>query len=246
MSFYNLGWINMPNILIVEDDPDIREILKTYLEIENYKIFEADSINQMIRILNQEKSIDILLLDIMLPDGDSIDILPKLRAQNKGMGIIIISAKSTDRDKIYGIESGADDYITKPFNPKEVVVRIRALLKRLKNEVKVLKYGDLEIYPNNYMVKYKDKIIELTSKEFEILYMLAKNPNRIYTRDEIISEIWLDDEFVTDRVVDVHIAMIRSKIGKEWIKTIRGVGYKFNSDAGLFYRGWFLWRQIKY
>jgi two-component system OmpR family response regulator len=227
----------MPNILIVEDDPDIREILKTYLEIENYKIFEADSINQMIRILNQEKSIDILLLDIMLPDGDSIDILPKLRAQNKGMGIIIISAKSTDRDKIYGIESGADDYITKPFNPKEVVVRIRALLKRLKNEVKVLKYGDLEIYPNNYMVKYKDKIIELTSKEFEILYMLAKNPNRIYTRDEIISEIWLDDEFVTDRVVDVHIAMIRSKIGKEWIKTIRGVGYKFNSDAGLFYRG---------
>ena len=227
----------MYKILIVEDDPDIRDILKTYLEIEKYKILEADSINQMLKILNQDKSIDILLLDIMLPDGDSIDFLPKLRAKNKDIGIIIISAKSTDRDKIYGIESGADDYITKPFNPKEVVVRIRALLKRLKNEVKVLKYGNLEIYPNNYVVKYKDKIIDLTSKEFEILYTLAKNPKRIYTRNEIISKIWFDDEFVTDRVVDVHISMIRSKIGKEWIKTIRSVGYKFNPDADLLDKG---------
>ncbi|MGM0641329.1 MAG: response regulator transcription factor [Thermotogota bacterium] len=227
----------MPTILIVEDDPDIRDILKTYLEIEKYHILEAESLQQMRNILNQEKSIDIMLLDIMLPDGDSVDELPRIRMMNREMGIIIISAKNTDRDKIWGIESGSDDYITKPFNPKEVVVRVRALLKRLKNDNEIIKYGDLEIYPNNYSVKYKDKIIDFTSKEFEILYLLARKTERIYTRDDIISKIWFDDNFITDRVIDVHVSMIRSKIGKNWIKTIRGVGYKFNPDADLLNKG---------
>lgn len=227
----------MPTILIVEDDPDIRDILKTYLEIEKYHILEAESLQQMRNILNQEKSIDVMLLDIMLPDGDSVDELPRIRMMNREMGIIIISAKNTDRDKIWGIESGSDDYITKPFNPKEVVVRVRALLKRLKNDNEIIKFGDLEIYPNNYSVKYKGEIIDFTSKEFEILYLLAKKPERIYTRNDIISKIWFDDNFITDRVIDVHISMIRSKIGKNWIKTIRGVGYKFNPDADLINKG---------
>jgi two-component system OmpR family response regulator len=156
---------------------------------------------------------------------------------NRDMGIIIVSAKNTDRDKIWGIEAGSDDYITKPFNPKEVVVRVRSLLKRLKNDNEIIKYGNLEIYPNNYSVKYKNKILEFTSKEFEILYLLSKKPERIYTRDDIISKIWFDDNFITDRVIDVHISMIRSKIGKQWIKTIRGVGYKFNQDADLLNEG---------
>jgi two-component system OmpR family response regulator len=227
----------MPTILIVEDDPDIREILKTYLEIEKFHILEAETLTEMRNILNREKSIDIMLLDIMLPDGDSVDELPRIRMMNRDMGIIIISAKNTDRDKIWGIESGSDDYITKPFNPKEVVVRVRALLKRIKNDNEIIKYGNLEIYPNNYSVKYNNEVIEFTSKEFEILYLLAKKPERIYTRDDIISKIWFDDNFITDRVIDVHVSMIRSKIGKEWIKTIRGVGYKFNPDADLLNKG---------
>ena len=227
----------MPTILIVEDDPDIRDILKTYFEIEKYHILEAESLQQMRNVLNHEKSIDIMLLDIMLPDGDSVDELPRIRMMNREMGIIIISAKNTDRDKIWGIESGSDDYITKPFNPKEVVVRVRALLKRIKNDNEIIKYGDLEIYPNNYSVKYKSKVIDFTSKEFEILYLLAKKTERIYTRNDIISKIWFDDNFITDRVIDVHISMIRSKIGKNWIKTIRGVGYKFNPDADLINKG---------
>ncbi|MDK2945665.1 response regulator transcription factor [Geotoga petraea] len=227
----------MPTILIVEDDPDIRDILKTYLQIEKFHILEAETLSEMRNVLNREKSIDIMLLDIMLPDGDSVDELPRIRMMNRDMGIIIISAKNTDRDKIWGIESGSDDYITKPFNPKEVVVRVRALLKRIKNDNEIIKYGNLEIYPNNYSVKYNNEVIEFTSKEFEILYLLAKKPERIYTRDDIISKIWFDDNFITDRVIDVHVSMIRSKIGKEWIKTIRGVGYKFNPDADLLNKG---------
>ncbi|NUU99939.1 transcriptional regulator [Marinitoga sp. 1154] len=220
----------MSSILIVEDDPDIKDILKTYLEIERYEIFEVDSINEMTKFLNSNK-VDIILLDIMLPDGDSVDILPYIRSKNKNTGIIIISAKNTDRDKIFGIESGADDYITKPFNPREVVARVRALLKRLKNEDEKLQFEDLEIYSNNYTVKYKGKIIDLTAKEFEILYLLAKNNNKIFSRNEIIESIWYDNEYITDRVVDVHISMIRSKIGKNWIKTIRNMGYKFNKKV---------------
>jgi len=227
----------MPTILIVEDDPDIRDILKTYLQIEKFNILEAETLSEMRNVLNREKSIDIMLLDIMLPDSDSVDELPRIRMMNRDMGIIIISAKNTDRDKIWGIESGSDDYITKPFNPKEVVVRVRALLKRIKNDNEIIKYGNLEIYPNNYSVKYNNEVIEFTSKEFEILYLLAKKPERIYTRDDIISKIWFDDNFITDRVIDVHVSMIRSKIGKEWIKTIRGVGYKFNPDADLLNKG---------
>ncbi|SHE31028.1 two-component system, OmpR family, response regulator [Marinitoga hydrogenitolerans DSM 16785] len=220
----------MASILIVEDDKDIRDILRTYLEIEKYIIYEVESINQMNDFLNKN-NVDIILLDVMLPDGESIDILPFIRAKNKNTGIIIISAKNTDRDKIFGIENGADDYITKPFNPREVIARVRALLKRLKNEDEKLQFGNLEIFSDNYTVKYKGKIIDLTAKEFEILYLLAKNPEKIFTRNDIIDKIWYGEDFITDRVIDVHISMIRSKIGKNWIKTIRNLGYKFNKSA---------------
>jgi two-component system OmpR family response regulator len=221
----------MPKVLIVEDDEDIRDILKTYLRLEDFEIFEAGTLSQMRNVLNKESNIDIILLDLMLPDGDAVNELPKVRALNKDIGIIIISAKNTDGEKILGIESGADDYITKPFNPREVTARVRALLKRLKKTENKMVFGPLEIYSNNYLVTYNRKNIELTSKEFEILDLLARNSEKVYTREEIIDKIWFGDEFITDRVIDVHISMIRSKIGKNWIKTIRNVGYKFNKNA---------------
>ncbi|KUK81696.1 MULTISPECIES: response regulator transcription factor [Petrotoga] len=221
----------MPKVLIVEDDEDIRDILKTYLRLEDLEIFEAGTLSQMRNVLNKESNIDIILLDLMLPDGDAVNELPKVRALNREIGIIIISAKNTDGEKILGIESGADDYITKPFNPREVTARVRALLKRLKKSESKMVFGPMEIYSNNYLVTYKGKNIELTSKEFEILDLLARNSEKVYTREEIIDKIWFGDEFITDRVIDVHISMIRSKIGKDWIKTIRNVGYKFNKNA---------------
>ena len=223
----------MSKVLIVEDDKDIREILKTYLNIENYEIIEADSLTNMRSQLNKEKDIDIMLLDIMLPDGDAIDELPRIRTINPNIGIIIISALNRDREVIYGIESGADDYITKPFNPREVTARIKALIKRLKkqeDDTEKLEFGSLEIYPKNYTVIYKGKLTEFTTKEFEILSLLARNPDKVYSREEIIDKVWFGDEYITDRVIDVHISLIRTKIGKDWIKTIRGVGYKFNKN----------------
>lgn len=221
----------MPTVLIVEDDSDIRDILKTYLKLENYDILEAESLSKMRNILNNNSKIEIILLDLMLPDGDAVNELPLIRSSNKETGIIIISAKDTDGEKILGIESGADDYVTKPFNPREVLVRIKALLKRIeKNDLK-LEYGPLEIYSNNYTLKYNGKNIDLTSKEFEIIDLLARNPDKVYSREEIIDKIWFGDEFISDRVIDVHISMIRSKIGKNWIKTVRNIGYKFNKNA---------------
>lgn len=229
------GVKSLYTILIVEDDKDIRDILKTYLKLENFEIIESESLTTMRNMLFLEKNIDILILDLMLPDGNAVDEIPKIRSSNNDLGIIIISALSADREIILGIESGADDYITKPFNPREVTARVRALLKRIKKEENdKLIFGSLEIYCNSYTVNYKNAPIELTAKEFEILSLLSRNPDRIFSRDQIIDEIWFGDEYVTDRVIDVHISMIRSKIGKDWIKTIRNIGYKFNKNADSF------------
>lgn len=223
----------MSRILLVEDDSDIRDILKTYLNMEKFIVIETDNLSDMKNIINNDKDIDLILLDIMLPDGESLDELPYIKSKLPDTGIIMISAKNTDKDKIYGIDSGADDYITKPFNPREVLSRVRSLLKRVKKDLEILKFNSLEIYPDSYIIKLNDKNIDLTSKEFEIVHMLAKKNERIYTRDEIIDRVWYGDEFITDRVIDVHISMIRSKLGKHWIKTIRNVGYKFNKNAYL-------------
>jgi len=222
----------MATILIVEDEPDIRDILKTYLSIEKYDILEAESMAQMRQQLSKNP-VDLMLLDIMLPDGEAFDELPYIRSKNKDLGIIVLSARRTDKDRIFGIEAGADDYVPKPFNPREVVARVRALLKRIKKDDDIMAFGNLQIFPNNYCVKYKDQLIEMTAKEFEILYLLARQPKKIFTRDEIIEKLWFDDEYITDRVVDVHISAVRSKVGKHWIKTVRNVGYKFNKDADL-------------
>jgi len=221
----------MSSILIVEDDSDIRDILKTYLLVEHYEIREAQNLHEMTLELEKTKP-DIILLDIMLPDGDSIDEIPYIRTKYPSLGIIVISARGTDRDRIFGIDSGADDYIPKPFNPREVISRVRALLKRISHDDKSMIFGPLLINPENYEVSMDDDNLELTVKEFEILYLLATHPKKVFSRGELIDRIWYDDDYISDRVIDVHVSAIRNKIGKEWIKTIRNAGYKFNKKAG--------------
>ena len=221
----------MASILIVEDDSDIRDILKTYLLVEHFEITEAQNLHEMTVELEKSKP-DIILLDIMLPDGDSVDEIPFLRSKYPALGIIIISARGTDRDRIFGIDSGADDYIPKPFNPREVVSRVRALLKRISHEDKTMTYGELKINPENYEVIMNDENLDLTVKEFEILYLLASHPKKVFSRTELIDRIWYDDDYISDRVIDVHVSAIRTKVGKEWIKTLRNAGYKFNKKAG--------------
>ena len=223
--------MTMATILIVEDDSDIRDILKTYLLVEHYEIHEAQNLHEMSVELEKTKP-DIILLDIMLPDGDSIDEIPFLRSRLPSVGIIVISARGTDRDKIFGIDSGADDYIAKPFNPREIVSRVRALLKRLSHDDKTMTFDTLTINPENYEVSMNEENLDLTVKEFEILHLLASHPKKVFSRSELIDRIWYDDDYISDRVIDVHISAIRTKIGKNWIKTIRNAGYKFNKKAG--------------
>lgn len=216
----------MANILIVEDEEDIRDILKTYLVNEGHAVFEAENIKKM-NILIEKGTYNIILLDLMLPDGDSLEEIPFIRSKIPDTGIIIISARGSERDRITGIDTGADDYVSKPFNPREVVSRTRALLKRLNKQERSLFFENLEIQPWDYSVKKFGEKIELTVKEFEILFLLAGEPRKVFSRDEILDKIWFSDEFVTDRVIDVHISSIRNKIGKNYIKTIRNGGYRF-------------------
>ncbi|QTA37785.1 response regulator transcription factor [Thermosipho ferrireducens] len=219
----------MFRILIVEDDAGIREILKKYLVAEGFEIEEAGTLYEMREKISQ-KSFDVVLLDIMLPDGYATSEIPEFRVEFPETGIIIISARDTDMDRIFGIELGADDYIVKPFNPREVVARVKAFIRRTRGESEVIRFRELEIYCDEYLVKLNGKKVDLTGKEFEILRLLAKNSNRVFSRDEILDKIW-KDEFISDRVVDVHISSLRNKIGKDWIITVRGIGYKFSTKG---------------
>ncbi|ANQ53053.1 MULTISPECIES: response regulator transcription factor [Thermosipho] len=217
----------MKKILIVEDDPLIRDVLKKYIVLEGFEIDEVESVFDLRKKLEEGKY-DLILLDIMLPDGLSTDELPEIKVEYPEVGIIIISAKDSDSDKIFGLEIGADDYITKPFNPREVVARIKAYFRRVSGKKEVLRFGNLEIYCDDYVVLKEGQEVDLTAKEFEILCLLAKNQNVVFSRNRILDLVW-KDEFISDRVVDVHISNIRNKLGKEWIITVRGAGYKFNA-----------------
>jgi len=220
-------------VLIAEDDEDIRDVLKRFLEVEGFEYEEVKDLFELRKKLSEE-AFDVVLLDLMFPDGTAMEDLPYIKASHPETAIIVISARDKDIDRISGIELGADDYVTKPFNPREVIARIKAVLRRMGKGQKVLRFGRLEIYPEDYVVKYDGKNVELTAKEFEILRLLASSPSRIFTRQEIVEKIW-KDEYTVDRVVDVHISSIRAKIGKDWIKTIRGIGYKFSTkgDSGV-------------
>ncbi|PLV59974.1 response regulator transcription factor [Thermotoga sp. KOL6] len=214
-------------VLIAEDDEDIRSVLKRYLEAEGFECDEVGTLFDLKKKLS-ENVYSVVLLDLMFPDGIAMDEIPEMKVSHPETAILIISARDRDLDRIFGIELGADDYITKPFNPREVIARVKAILRRMGKEQKVLKFGKLEIFLEDYLVRYDGKIIEMTAKEFEVLKLLAITPNKVFSREEILDRVW-KDEYVSDRVVDVHISAIRAKIGKGWIKTVRGLGYKFSS-----------------
>ena len=226
-------WKLKYKILIVDDDENICELLRLYLEKEGYETVVANDGEQAVD-LAQKHSPDLVLLDIMLPKLDGWQVCREIRKFSE-MPIIMITAKGEIFDKILGLELGADDYITKPFDTKEVIARVKAVLRRSndknKKQISEVKFDKLRINLTNYELEVDGKEIATPPKELELIYHLANNPNRVYTRDQLLDEVWGFDYYGDSRTVDVHVKRLREKlenISDEWaLKTVWGVGYKF-------------------
>ena len=223
-------------ILLIEDDKDIINLVKHYLEKEGYRTFEAADGVKGLDILKKEK-VDLAILDIMLPELNGIDVLKRIKgdAKTANVPVIMLTAKGEETDKIVGLELGADDYITKPFSPKELVARVKALLRRVEKPVEktdTLKYGELIMDISRHEVKVKEKEIELTAKEFGLLEELLRNKGRVLTRDTLLNNVWGYDYFGNTRTVDVHIRRLREKIPllEKSIITVKQLGYKLSEE----------------
>ncbi|WZL73916.1 response regulator transcription factor [Clostridiaceae bacterium 35-E11] len=225
-------------ILVVDDESEIRDLIYLYLNREGFQVLEASN-GQEARELTYHERPDLIILDILLPAQDGLELCSQLR-KTTDAPIIFLSCKSEDIDKILGLTVGGDDYITKPFSPRELVARVKAHLRRThlqfrKNEQKqILRYPGLEIYLSSHSVLVNDKPVFLTAKEFELLTFFAQNPNRVFYTDQIFEKIWKTYGLEGDtRTVMVHISNLRKKIERnpanpKYILTVRGIGYKFN------------------
>ncbi len=225
-------------ILVVDDDLHICELLKLYLENENYTVYVANDGQAAVETF-AAKSPDLVLLDIMLPKMDGWQVCREIRKSSTAP-IIMLSAKGETFDKVLGLELGADDYVTKPFEAKEVMARIKAVLRRSKgdneavsDDKKTVVYDKLEINIVNYELKVNGEAIDTPPKELELIYHFASNPNRVYTRDQLLDEVWGFDYYGDSRTVDVHVKRLREKlegVSDKWtLKTVWGVGYKFET-----------------
>lgn len=225
-------------ILVVDDDLNICELLKLYLENDGYTVFIANDGAEAVNTF-QNKTPDLVLLDIMLPKMDGWQVCREIR-KTSTVPIIMLTAKGETFDKVLGLELGADDYVVKPFDAKEVMARIKAVLRRTKgdgehkeNEKKVVVYDNLEINITNYEMKVKGVPVDTPPKELELIYHFASNPNRVYTRDQLLDEVWGFDYYGDSRTVDVHVKRLREKlegVSDKWtLKTVWGVGYKFET-----------------
>ena len=220
-------------ILIVDDDKHIAELISLYMMKDGYETEEVYDGREAVKMVSSFQP-DLILLDLMLPGMDGYQVCTEIR-KNSRVPIIMLTAKGETFDKVLGLELGADDYIVKPFDPKELVARVKAVLRRYESKVEeadknVLKFDGLEINLSNYSVAYNGKTLEFPPKEFELLSFLAQNPNRVFTREQLLDRIW-GYEYVGDtRTVDVHVKRIREKLNSEdeWgIRTVWSVGYKF-------------------
>lgn len=218
-------------ILVVDDDENICEVIKMYLENSGYETSVCHD-GKKAEEMYMEYKPDLVLLDIMLPHIDGIDVLKWIRRDGE-TPVIMITAKGDTFDKVLGLELGADDYIVKPFEPKEMLARVKAVMRRYNSEggsKETLTFQDLTIDANSYTVTYKSKEIKMPPKEFELLYYLASNKNHVFTREQLLCEVWGYDYPGDSRTVDVHVKRLREKLQEDegWkLETVWGVGYKF-------------------
>ncbi|NMB03788.1 MAG: response regulator transcription factor [Tissierellia bacterium] len=219
----------MKKILIIEDQSNIIELIRFNLEQAGYQVDYALDGEAGLEQINKNRY-DLLILDLMLPKIDGLTLCTMLRKQPEThkMPIIMLTAKSTELDKIVGLEMGADDYVTKPFSVRELIARVKALLRRVDEvvEEEILQVGDIIINSREYTVTNAGKPVELTFKEFMLLKCLVENRGRVMTRDFLLDKIWGYEYYGESRTVDVHIRHLRSKLGEDLITTVRGIGYK--------------------
>jgi phosphate regulon transcriptional regulator PhoB len=229
-------------ILVVEDEKDIRELVRFHLEQEGYAVREADTGERALQQVAAERP-GLVILDIMLPGTDGLEVCRRLRSgeATRGLPIIMLTAKAAEVDRVLGLEMGADDYLTKPFSPRELVARVRAVMRRAHGEDappphEVFERGRLRIDFDTYEVFVASLRANLSLREFELLKFFVRNPYRVYDRLQLLDLVWGSDVHVEPRTVDVHIRRLRKHIERddanpELIVTVRGVGYKFNPDA---------------
>jgi len=224
-------------ILLIEDEEDIAALIKLQAEISGYKLFvETDGINGYRAIeLNRP---DLVILDIMLPGQNGLDICRKMKhnPELKNIPVIILSAKNEELDVVLGLELGADDYVAKPFSPKILFSRVKAVLRRgregQKLTLKTITFGEFTLEVDRYLLRKGDKYIPVTLSEFGILRRFLANRGKVLTRNQLLDDVQNDDAFIMDRNIDVHIAALRKKLGPNfhWIETVRGVGYRFKEE----------------
>jgi two-component system alkaline phosphatase synthesis response regulator PhoP len=224
----------MTKILVIDDEPSIINLVSAYLKPEGYEVYTATDGNAGLKAARAFKP-DLIILDLMLPGIDGVELLTRLRRESD-VYVIMLTARTDETDKIVGLSVGADDYVTKPFSPRELVARIKAALRRIKatgatEERSVLSFRHVHIDVGAHTVSMDETPVELTSIEFDLLRALAENHGRVLSREQLLEKIWGADYFGEMRVVDVHLGHVRQKLGNEsLIATVRGVGYRFEDE----------------
>jgi two-component system phosphate regulon response regulator PhoB len=220
-------------ILIVEDDPGIQEMLQYSLSAEGYTLLSAYTVKDAWAKIESE-AVEMVLLDWMLPDNSGIDLLHRIRRYHARLPVIMITAKTEEEDKILGLDVGADDYVTKPFSVRELSSRIQALLRRAMPDEQPLQLGDLYLDPNSHRVKVQDTPLELSPTEFRLLHHFMPNPDRVFSRAQLLDKVWGPQVYVEERTVDVHIRRLRKQLEPfrldNLLQTVHGSGYRFSKQ----------------
>ena len=220
-------------VLVVDDEPDLLELVRINLAQSGYTVETAASGSDALAALRRAPP-DVMILDLMLPDLSGTELCARVRADQRlaALPIIMLTAKSEEIDRVVGLELGADDYVTKPFSPRELALRVRAVLRRRAptgEEARVLEHGALRVDPDSHRASVDGREITLTAKEFQLLVALMGRPGRVMTRERLLDEVWGSDITVTSRTIDTHLKRLREKLGRagDLIETVRGVGYRF-------------------
>ncbi len=228
-------------IVVVDDEEPIRELVSSYLRDEGFDVEQLVSGNELVARVDRKPDIDLIVLDVRMPGLNGIDALRELRAKSQTY-VILLTAAAEETDRLIGLSVGADDYVTKPFSPRELVARVKAVLRRSRpvtadHVAQPLLFAGMTVYPDQHIVEVDGEVVELSALQFNLLLTMAESPGRVFARHQLIDRVWGDDFFGEARIVDVHVGNLRKAIGDSaseprFISTIRGVGYKFSAPAG--------------